>query len=73
MTISQWLDENLGALVVAVIASVFASLGAVLTVIVFSAEFVRGEWSYGIPLAFGLPVAVVAGIVVFLVVFGKLR
>lgn len=73
MKLSNWIDENLGALIVAAIASVFASLGALLFTIWFGARFARDEWSYGVPLAFGIPAALVAGVAAFLIVFQKLR
>jgi len=73
MGISEWIGENLGALIVAAVASVFASLGGLLLTILVGVKFFRDEWSYGIPLLFGIPVALVAGVAAFLVVFRKLR
>ena len=55
MRVFEWIDDNLGALIVSAIASVFASFGAWLMTIFVAAKFVRGEWSYGVPLAFGIP------------------
>ncbi len=73
MGIFERIEENLGALVVATLAAVFAAIGAWLLTIFVGARFFRGEWSYGIPLAFGIPAALIAGVAVFLIVFGKLR
>jgi hypothetical protein len=73
MGISEWIGENLAALIVAGIASVLASGSGWLLTILVGAKFFRDEWTYGIPLLFGIPVALVAGVAAFLVVFRKLR
>jgi hypothetical protein len=65
-------EENLGALVVSVIVAGFASIGAWFLIIFVGAKFFRDEWSYGIPLAFGIPAALVAGVAAFVIVFKKL-
>jgi len=73
MGIFESIKENLGALVIATLAAVFAAIGAWLLTIFVGAKFFRDEWSYGIPLAFGIPAALVAGVAVFLMVYRKLR
>jgi hypothetical protein len=73
MRIFDGIQENLGALIVATIAALFGAFAAWLLTILISAKFFRGEWSYGIPLAFGNPAALVAGVAAFLIVFRKLR
>jgi hypothetical protein len=72
MKVLGWVEENIAALVLAAIAAVFAALGAWVSTIFVGAKFFRDEWSYGIPMAFGLPAAMVAAVAVFLVVFKKL-
>jgi hypothetical protein len=73
MRIFESIQENLGALIVATIAAFFAALGGWFLTIFVGAKFFRDEWSYGIPLAFGIPAALVASVAAFLVVFRKLR
>jgi hypothetical protein len=73
MRILESIRENLGALIVATLVAPFAAFGAWLLTIFVGAKFFRGEWSYGIPLAFGIPAALVAGVAAFLIVFRKLR
>jgi hypothetical protein len=73
MGIFESIEENLGALIVATPAAIFAAIGAWLLTIFVGAKFFRDEWSYGIPMAFGIPAALFAGVAVFLIVFRKLR
>ena len=73
MEIHERIEENIVPLVVSALAAVFAALGAWVLTIFIGAKLIRGEWSYGFPLAFGVPVALVAGGVAFLLVFRKLR
>ena len=73
MKIFESIQENLGALIVAAIATIFAAFGAWLLTIFIGAKFFRDEWSYGIPMAFGIPAALVAGVAAFMIVFRKLR
>jgi hypothetical protein len=72
MRVLERLGENLGALVVSVIVAGFASIGAWLLTIFVGAKFFHDELSYGIPLAFGIPAALVAGVTSFVIVFKKL-
>ena len=73
MTILENIRENLGALIVATIAAVFGAFIAWLSTIFIGVKFFRDEWSYGIPLAFGIPAALVGGVAAFLISFRKLR
>jgi hypothetical protein len=73
MGISEWIGENLGALIVAAIASVLASFGGWMLTILVGVKFFRDEWSYGIPLLFAVLNALIAGVAAFLLVFRKLR
>jgi hypothetical protein len=73
MTILESIRENLGGLIVATIASAFVAFAAWLSIIFIGAKFFRDEWSYGMPLAFGIPAALVGGVAAFLIVFRKLR
>ena len=73
MKVVEWIEENLIAVILATIAAVFAAVGAFVSTIFVGAKFFRDEWSYGIPMAFGIPAALVAGVAGFLVVFRKLR
>jgi hypothetical protein len=71
MRILERFEENLGALVVSVIVAGFASIGAWFLTIFIGAKFFRDELSYGIPLALGIPAALVAGVTAFIIVFMK--
>jgi len=66
-------EENIGTVLVSLVAAGFAALGACVLTIFIGAKFFRDEWSYGIPLLFGVPAGVVAGVAIFLLVFRKLR
>jgi hypothetical protein len=72
MRIFEWLEDNVAALAVATAIAGFASLGAWFATIFIGAKFFRDEWTYGIPMAFGIPAALVAGVVAFVVIFKKL-
>ena len=65
-------EDNIGALLVSLVAAGFAALGAWALTIFIGAKFFRDEWSYGIPLLFGVPAGVVAGVAIFLVAFRTL-
>jgi hypothetical protein len=73
MSILESIQENLGALIVAAIAAFLAAISAWFLTIFVGVKFFRDEWSYGIPLAFSIPDALVAGVAAFLVVFRRLR
>ena len=73
MRIFEWIEDNLAAFVVATIAALLSSLCGYVLMTVIPAKLLHDEWSYGIPLLFGIPVAIVVGVVVFLLVFRKLR
>ncbi len=72
MRVLEWIEDNIGAAIVALVAAVFASIGGWLLMIFVGAMFFRGEMSYGIPLALGIPAGLVAAVVVFRIVFRKL-
>jgi hypothetical protein len=72
MRVLERFEENLGASVVSVIVAGFASIGAWFLTIFVGAKFFRDELSYGIPLAFGIPAALIAGVAAFVIVFKKL-
>lgn len=72
MRISEWFGENVAALAVAMAVAALASLGAWVATIFIGAKFFRDEWSYGIPMVFGIPAALLAGVVVFVAIFRKL-
>ena len=72
MRVLERFEENLGALVVSVIVAGFASIVGWFLTIFVGAKFFRDEWSYGIPLAFGIPAGLVAGVTAFIIVFKKL-
>jgi hypothetical protein len=72
MKIFEWFEDNVAALAVATAIAGFASLGAWIATIFIGAKFFRDEWTYGIPMAFGIPAALLAGVVAFVVIFRKL-
>ncbi len=72
MKIFEWFEDNVAALGVATVIGGFASLGAWFATIFVGAKFFRDEWTYGIPMAFGIPAALLAGVVAFVVIFRKL-
>ena len=59
--------------IVVVLSLVRSAIGAFALTIFIGARFFRDEWSYGVPLAFGLPAAVAGGVSVFIIVFRKVR
>jgi hypothetical protein len=73
MKIFEWIENEAAALVVSAIAAFVAAIGAWFLTILIGAKFFRDEWSYGVPLLFGLPAALFAGIAAFIVVFRKIR
>jgi hypothetical protein len=73
MKIFQWIEEEGGALVVATITAVFGAIGALLLTIVVGARFVRGEIGAWFGIMSGLPVSLVVGVVVFVLVFLRVR
>jgi hypothetical protein len=73
MKIVEWIEDEAAALVISAIAAFAAAIGAWFLTIFIGAKFVRDEWSYGVPLLFGLPAALFAGVAAFIVVFGKTR
>jgi ABC-type tungstate transport system substrate-binding protein len=73
MKILDWIQDEGAALAISLVAAFFAAIGAFVLTIFIGARFFRDEWSYGVPLAFGVPAAVVGGVVVFIIVFRKVR
>ncbi len=72
MRIFERIEENLGALVIASMAAGFATMAGFLLTFAVGLIF-RDELSYGMPLLFGIPAALVAGGTVFRIVFRKMR
>jgi hypothetical protein len=66
-------EENIGAIAVSSIAAIIAAVTGWFLTILVSAKFITGEWSYGVPLLFGIPIGLVLGVSVFVLVFRKLR
>ena len=73
MKILDWIQDEGAALAISLVAAFFAAIGAFVLTIFIGARFFRDEWSYGVPLAFGLPMAVIGGVAVFIFVFRKVR
>ena len=46
---------------------------AYVSLIFIGAKLFNGEWSYGVPLSLGPPIAIITGAVVFAIVFRKMR
>ena len=70
---ASWIEDNLAALVISVITAAFVSIAGWLVTIFIGAKLFRDEWTYGVPLAFGIPAAMSMGLVAFVLVFKKLR
>ena len=68
---------DLGTSVVAVVLSTISAILAAVIVfvltIVIGGIFIKGEMSYGFPLAVGSPSATITGVVVFVMVYRKIR
>jgi hypothetical protein len=73
MKILDWIEEDGAAFAVSAVAGFLAAIGAWVAAIFVGAKFFRDEWSYGVPLAFGFPAALVGGAAVFVIVFRRLR
>jgi hypothetical protein len=73
MKVLGWIEENVAALVLATAAAVFGTIGGWVSTIFIGAKFFRDEWTYGIPMFFGIPAAVLAGVAAFIIIFRKLR
>jgi len=73
MKILDWIEDEAPVLALSAVAGFSAAVGAAVLTIFVGARFFRDEWTYGIPLAFGLPAALVAGVAAFIAVFRKLR
>jgi hypothetical protein len=73
MEIFRRVEENLGATIVASLSALLAAPLAWLFTIFLGVKGFRDEWTYGFPLAFGIPAAIVVSVGVFVLVFRKLR
>jgi hypothetical protein len=71
MKILEWIEEEAGALVVATIAAVFGTIGGLLLTMFVGVKFVRGELGSWFGILPGLPVAVIVGVMVFVLVFRR--
>jgi hypothetical protein len=71
MKIFEWIEEEAGALVVATIAAVFGAFGALLLTMFVGVKFVRGELGAWFGILPGLPVALIVGVMVFVLVFRR--
>ncbi len=61
------------AIVISTIGAVTAGGSAFILTIFVSAKLINGEMSYGVPLAVGPPFAIIVAIVVFIVIFRRMR
>jgi Na+/glutamate symporter len=73
MKILEWIEEEAGALVVATIAAVLSALGTLLLAIFVGAKFVKSELGAWFGVMPGFPAALIVGIVVFVIVFLRVR
>jgi hypothetical protein len=71
MKILEWIEEEAGALVVATIAAVFGAIGALLLTMFVGVEFVRRELGAWFGILPGLPIALIVGVMVFVLVFRR--
>jgi hypothetical protein len=71
-----WLDrtrELAVPLVVSALAACFIMIGVFLLIIAIGSAILSDEWSYGVPLVFGPPIALIVGALTFLGIFRKMR
>jgi hypothetical protein len=73
MKMLEWVEEEAGALVVAMVAAMFSAIGTFLLTMFVGAKFVRGEFGAWFGIMPGLPVALIAGVMVFVFVFLRVR
>jgi hypothetical protein len=73
MKILEWIEEEAVALLVATIAAVFGATGALLLTMFVGAKFVQGEFGAWFGILPGFPVALIVGVVVFVIVFLRMR
>ena len=73
MKLFEDLSAKAIAAAVSALSGIMAAGCAFLSVIFVSAKLLKSEMSYGLPLAIGPPIAIITGIVVFVVVFRKMR
>jgi hypothetical protein len=73
MKIFERIEEEAGPLVVATIAAVLSAVGAFLLTMLVGAKFVRGEFGAWFGVMPGAPVALIAGVVIFVIVFLRVR
>jgi hypothetical protein len=73
MKVLQWIEEEAGALVTATIAAVLGAIGSFLLTIFVGAKFVRDEFGARFGIMPGLPVALITAVMVFVVVFVRVR
>jgi hypothetical protein len=73
MKLLDWIEDEAPVLALSAVVGFFAAAGAAVLTVFVGARFFRDERTYGIPLALGLPAALVTGIAAFIAVFRKLR
>ena len=73
MKIFLWIEDEAAAIAVSLVGGLLAALAGVFLTIFVGARFFRDEWSYGVPLLFGIPAGLVAGIAAFVLIFRKMR
>lgn len=61
------------AIIISTIGAIVAAASAFVLIMFVGAKLFNDELSYGIPLAFGPPVTIITSIVVFVVIFRKIR
>jgi hypothetical protein len=61
------------ALLIATVSAAVAAGCAFVSTIFIGAKLFNDEWSYGVPLSLGPPIAIIAGTVAFFLVFRKMR
>jgi hypothetical protein len=73
MKMLERIEEEAAVLVVATIAAMLGAIGALLLTMFVGAKFVRGEFGAWLGIMPGLPVALVVGVIIFVIVFLRLR
>jgi hypothetical protein len=73
MSVFEGIGESIVALLVSAAAAVVVAIVFFVGVGFIGLKFFSGESSYGVGLAFGPPIAVVAGISTFILLFRKIR
>jgi hypothetical protein len=66
-------EDSAPSLVVSILLAILAAIAGTIMTILVGAKFFSDELTYGFPMAFGVPVGVIAGVSVLILAYRKLR